>query len=317
MPSLLLWEMPNIIAIENSEAQRRQLTAKIHELAEKGWPLSGKYEANTFGTWEKLFETAITPGLFAQREVIVIENAESFGKFPDGLANLIEDDNADCIMILVFSTDTKNLKPIAKDITIIEPEAQIPPWKRKDWILSLAKEEKFRIAPDAAQVLGESIESQEELRSEVRKLALFAEGREVTLSDVENLSFDEGGKAQLLFLDGICDNKPGDVARGLKHLRNAPLLPTLTAITNRLRPALVMSCFQGKYADEALKAAGTDPAKKNYALMKSRNALKNFGAERIKRFMLGAVRLSFLEKTNRAEGWQGFELILWELMSKV
>lgn len=309
--------MPAITAIEYGEAQRRQLANTLAELSEKGCSLSGKYDANTFGTWEKLFESAITPGLFAQREAIVIENAESLGKFPDTLASLIENDKADCTIILVFSTDTKNLKAVRKRITIIEPEAQVPLWKRKDWILALAKEERFKISPDAAQLLGESIESQEELRSEVLKLAMFAGGREILLSDVENLSFDEGGRAQLLFLDGICDNKPNDIARGLKYLRTSPLLPTLTAITNRLRPALVMSCFQGKYTDEALKATGTDPAKKSYALNKSRNALKNYGADRIKRFMLGAVRLSYLEKTNRAEGWQGFELILWELIAKV
>ena len=306
--------MPYIIAIENSEAQRRQLNDKIQELTKKGWPLSGKYEADNFGTWEKLFETAITPGLFAQREVIVIENAETLGKFPDTLAGLIDDDKADCIIILVFGTDSKNLKLIANNITIIEPEAQIPPWKRKDWILSLAKENKFRIAQDAAQLLGENIESQEELRSEVMKLALFAEGREVTLRDVEDLSFAEGGKAQLLFLDGVCDNKPNDIARALKYLRSSPLLITLTAITNRLRPALIMSCFQGKNSDEALKAIGVN---KSYAINKAKSALKHFGAERIQRFMLGAVRLSYLEKTNRSEGWQGFELILWELMSKI
>ena len=36
----------------------------------------------------------------------------------------------------------------------------------------------------------------------------------------------------------------------------------------------------------------------------------------IKMFMLKAARLSFLEKTGRAEGWEGFELIIWELMAK-
>ena len=309
--------MPHIIAIEYSEAQRRQLHDKLTELDKNGWPLSGKYEAANFGTWEKLFETTATPGLFAQREAIVVEDAESFGKFPDTLTPLIEDDKADCMIILILGADTKNLKAIADKTTFIKPEAQIPPWKRKDWVMSLAKEYRFKIAPDAAQLLGESIESQEELRAEVQKLALFAHGHEVNITDIEALSFDEGGKAQLLFLDGICDNKPHDVARALKYLRTSPLLPQLTAITNRLRPALIMSCFQGKSTDDALKASGTDPAKKNYALNKSRNALKNFGADRIKRFMLGAIRLSFLEKTARAEGWQGFELILWEMISKV
>ena len=305
--------MPHIIAIENSESQRRQLSETLASLAKKGWPLSAKYEAQTFGTWNALFENAITPGLFASREAIVIENSETLGEFPGELAALIEDDKADCVMILVFNTDTKNLKPVTKQITLIKPEAQIPPWKRKDWLISLAKEGGFKLAPDASQLLADIIESQEELRSEIHKLALYSHGRDINLSDVENLSFDEGGRAQLIFLDGICDNKPLDVSRSLKYLRANPLPVVLAAITNRLRPALMLSCFSKKNSDEALKASGAS----SYAVKKAQSALKNFGADAIKKFMAKSIRLSLIEKTNHAEGWQGFELILWELMTKI
>ena len=172
--------MPHLIAIEYSESQRRQLKAEIERLSKSGWPLSAKYDALTFGTWDKLFETAITPGLFVQREVIVVENAETLDAFPENLSPLIEDDKADTVIILVFNTDTKNLKTIAKSITLIKPEAQVPPWKRKDWLISLAKEQGFKISPDAANLLAESIESQEELRGEILKLGIYADGREIT-----------------------------------------------------------------------------------------------------------------------------------------
>ena len=309
--------MPHLIAIEYSESQRRQLKAEIDRLNKSGWPLSAKYDAETFGTWDKLFENAIAPGLFAEREVIVVENAETLDAFPENLSPLIEDDKADTVIILVFSTDTKNLKAVAKSITLIKPEAQVPPWKRKDWLISLAKEQGFRLSPDAANLLAESIESQEELRGEILKLGIYADGREITLEDAENLSFDEGGRAMLMFLDGVCANKPHDVAKALNYLRDDYMLPVLTAITNRLRPALIMLMFQGKYTDEALKAAGFDPAKKNYAINKARSALKFYGADKIKIFMAESARLSFLEKTSRAEGWQGFEAIIWKLMAKV
>jgi DNA polymerase-3 subunit delta len=303
--------MPYIIAIENSESQRRQLSETLNSLAEKGWPLTAKYEAQTFGTWQLLFENAITPGLFTQREAIVIEDSESLGEFPDKLSTLIEDDKADCIMILVFSNDTKTLKPIKDKIRIIKPEAQIPPWKRKDWLITLAKSEGFKLAPDASQLLADTIESQEELRSEIHKLALYSQGRDINIHDIESLSFDEGGRAQIIFLDGVCDNKPHDVLRSLKYLRDNPLMITLTAITNRLRPALIISCFK-KNSEEALKTTGA----RDYAIKKARAALKNFGENAIKKFMAKAARLSLLEKTNHSEGWQGFELILWELMTK-
>ena len=309
--------MPHIIAIEYYEAQRRQLTEQLASLAKNGWPLSAKYEAQSFGTWQDMFSTIIQPGLFAQREAVVVESAELLGSFPENLAGLLEDNNADCALILVFTTDTKSLKSIASSITIIKPEAQVPPWKRQQWLLDLAKSDGLKLSPDAAQLLADSIESQEELRGELAKLGLFAGKREITVEDVEALSFDEGGRAQLMFLDGVCDNKPREVARAIKHLQGDSILPVLAAITNRLRPALMLACFPEKLHTDALKATDNDPVKKKYAVNKSRSALKHFGADKIKRFMLSAARLSFLEKTGRAEGWQGLELIIWELMAKV
>ena len=309
--------MPHIIAIDYSEAQRRQLTETLAALAKKGWPLSARYEAENFSSWQELFSTVIQPGLFATREAVVVEGADSLGPFPENLASTIEDDKADCVMILVFSTDTKTLKSIAKSITVIKPEAQVPPWKRKDWLLSLAKSQNVKIAPDAAQMLADSIESQEELRSELLKLGTFAGKREITPADVEALSFDEGGRALMKFLDGICENKPQDVARAVKYMKGESILPVLAAITNRLRPALVLSCYPESLQTEALKAVGVDTAKKyNYALVKAKSALKHYGEECVKIFMLKAARLSFLEKTNRAESWEGFELIVWELMAR-
>lgn len=309
--------MPHIIAIEYSEAQRRQLAETLASLAKKGWPLSARYEAENFLSWQEIFSTVIQPGLFAQREAVVVEGAESLGAFPEKLSNVIEDDKADCVMILVFGTDTKTLKAIASSITFIKPEAQVPPWKRKDWLLSLAKSQGVKIAQDAAGMLSDSIESQEELRSELLKLGAYAGKREITAADVEALSFDEGGRALMKFIDGICDNKPQDVAWAVKYLKGDSILPVVAAITNRLRPALILSCFPKNLQTEALKAIGVDTAKKyNYALVKSQNALKNYAALSIKMFMLKAARLSFLEKTGRAEGWEGFELIIWELMAK-
>ena len=264
-----------------------------------------------FETWQKLFENTINPGLFVERETLVVENAESLGQFPDDLAQFLEPDKADCIIILVFNTDAKNLKAVKDSITLIKPEPQVLIWDRPKWLMTLAKELKFTLAPDAAQLLADSVDSQEELRSEINKLALYSEGREIKVEDVEILSFDEGGRAMNIFIDNLCMNNQSDVARALKYLRNEPLLPILTSITNRLRIALMLSCF--KNANEALKILSPS----NYAIKYARMAIINFGADRIKDFIAKSVRLSFLEKTSRSEGWQGFELIIWELMSKI
>ena len=310
--------MPHLIAIEYSEAQRRQLNDKIQEFDKKGCPLNAKYDAQNFGTWQKLFENAITPGLFSERELIVVENSETLGEFPETLANFIEDDKADCIIILIFNSDTKNLNSVKDSITIIKPEAQIPPWKRREWLINLSREKKFKLSNDAAQLLADTIESQEELRGEIEKLALYSEikNNEIKINDIENLCFDEGGRALINFLDGVCENNVIKVSRALKYLRKQPMLQILTGITNRLRPALIISTFGNKYLNDALKAVGVNLTKK-YALEKSQSALKNLGAEKIKTFMMKSARLSYLEKTNNAEGWQGFEFIIWELMQKV
>ena len=304
--------MPHLIAIEYSEAQRRQIGEKLRELAKNGWPLNGNYDAHTFETWPKLFENVITPGLFVEREAIVVENAETLGEFPDELAQFLENDKADTVILLVFNTDAKNLKPVKDSITLIKPEPQIAPWDRPKWLMTLAKESKFTLASDAAQLLADSVDSQEELRSEINKLALYSEGREIKLEDVEILCFDEGGRAMNILLDNVCRENHDEVARALKYLRNTDsILPILSAMTNRLRIALMLSCFRN--ANEVVKLLGSRP----YAVNLARTALKNFGADRIKTFIAKSIRLSFLEKTSRSEGWQGFELIIWELMSKI
>ena len=304
--------MPHLIAIEYSEAQRRQIGEKLRELAKNGWSLNGKYDAHTFEAWPKLFENVITPGLFVEREAIVVENAETLGEFPDELAQFLEKDKADTVILLVFNTDAKNLKPVKDSITLIKPEPQIAPWDRPKWLMTLAKESKFTLASDAAQLLADSVDSQEELRSEINKLALYSEGREIKLEDVEILCFDEGGRAMNILLDNVCTENHDEVARALKYLRNTDsILPIVSAMCNRLRIALMLSCFRN--ANEVVKLLGSRP----YAVNLARTALKNFGADRIKTFIAKSIRLSFLEKTSRSEGWQGFELIIWELMSKI
>lgn len=340
--------MPRLIVIDGHEGQRRQIQEALAELERAGWPLTGKFEAGgDLPDWRALFERSMSRGLFADREAIVVESAELLGPFPDELATHIEGEGAACVVIAASSpgktsSDTKK-KASAKEeedegdavpkaqkrggvkgsfskavvdmglVTFLKGEAAVPPWKRKDWLLALAREKGLSLAPDAAALLGESIESQEELRSELEKLGTWADGREIRASDVRALSFDEGARAQLTFLDGVCQARPRDVARSLRHLRLAPLLPILTALCNRLRPALYMASFP-KAKDQAMRAIGMGQGK-DYALRMAQGALSAFGPAAVRTFMLAALRLSYLEKGPRAEGWPGFELIVWELMS--
>ena len=290
--------MSRLIVIEGHEGQRRQLAEQLAALSEKGFALAGKLEAGTaFRDWKELFASAGGRGLFDARTVTVAEGAEALGPFPDELASILEDgqegDEAESVVVATFAGDTRKIfsrETLAlKRILFLKAEASVPPWKRKDWLLGLARERGCRLNPAAAALLGESLESQEELRSELDKLSFYASGREIGVDDVRALSFDEGAKALLQFLDGLCQARHGEVVRSLRHLRSEPSpLRLLAALGNRLRPAVRMSRF----------------------------ALGNFGAEAIKRFMLGAAGLSWREKTSAAGGWPDFELLLWELLRR-
>ena len=314
--------MSRLIVIEGHEGQRRQLAEQLAALSEKGFALVGKLEAGTaFRDWKELFASAGGRGLFDARTVTVAEGAEALGPFPDELASILEDgqegDEAESVVVATFAGDTRKIfsrETLAlKRILFLKAEASVPPWKRKDWLLGLARERGCRLNPAAAALLGESLESQEELRSELDKLSFYASGREIGVDDVRALSFDEGAKALLQFLDGLCQARHGEVVRSLRHLRSDPSpLRLLAALGNRLRPALYLACFPEDEA-AALRASG---GPRDHAVRMSRLALGNFGAEAIKRFMLGAAGLSWREKTSAAGGWPDFELLLWELLRR-
>lgn len=316
--------MSRLIVIEGHEGQRRQLAEQLAALSKKGFALAGKLEAGTaFRDWKELFASAGARGLFEARTVTVAEGAEALGPFPDELASILEgsleDDpeggGAESVVVATFAGDTRKIfsrETLAlKRILFLKAEASVPPWKRKDWLLGLARERGCRLNPAAAALLGESLESQEELRSELDKLSFYASSREIGVDDVRALSFDEGAKALLQFLDGLCQARHGEVVRSLRHLRSDPSpLRLLAALGNRLRPALYLACFPEDEA-AALRASG---GSRDHAVRMSRLALGNFGAEAIKRFMLGAAGLSWREKTSAAGGWPDFELLLWELL---
>ncbi len=316
--------MSRLIVIEGHEGQRRQLAEQLAALSKKGFALAGKLEASTaFRDWKELFASAGARGLFDARTVTVAEGAEALGPFPDELAPILEDGleddagggGAESVVVATFAGDTRKVfsrETLAlKRILFLKAEASVPPWKRKDWLLGLARERGCRLNPAAAALLGESLESQEELRSELDKLTFYASGREIGVNDVRALSFDEGAKALLQFLDGLCQARHDEVVRNLRHLRSDPSpLRLLAALGNRLRPALYLACFPEDEA-AALRASG---GPRDHAVRMSRLALGNFGAEAIKHFMLGAAGLSWREKTSAAGGWLDFELLLWELL---
>ena len=302
-----------LIVIEGHESQRRKLEELLGDLSKKGYALTGKMEAPPPGGWPELIAASRSGGLFDDKRVTVVEAADQLEPFSAALAGYLEGEEADSVLVAVFAGDSKKCfeKEILKKITFIKGDASVPPWGRKDWLMGLAREKSYKLDVAAAALLAESVESQEELRGELEKLAIYAGGKPITVETVRQLSFDEGGNALLRFLDGVCQNRISDVLNSLRHLKSDPSpLPLLTALYNRLRPALYIACFSHETEGKILAAMGT----REYALRMAKNALSRFGKEGVKRFMLDLIRLSYIEKTSFAEGWFGFETALWRFM---
>jgi DNA polymerase-3 subunit delta len=308
--------MPHLIAIEGYESQRRKLEELLAALSKKGHALTGKFEgASLGGGWPEVIAASRNRGLFDDKRMTIVEGAEQLGPFPPALNDYLDGDGADDVVVAVFGGDAKKIfaKESLEKVAFIRPDPSVSPWGRRDWLIGLARAQGTKLDAAAAALLTESLESQEELRAELDKLALYADGGTITVDAVRNLSFDEGGNALLRFLDGVCQARHGDVLNALRHLRSEPSpLPLLTALYNRLRPALYIACMSPRTEAKALAAVG---ATREYALRMARGALDRFGRENVKRFMLSLIRLSYLEKTSSGEGWIGFETALWRLMS--
>lgn len=307
--------MPHLIVIEGHESQRRKLETLLSGLSEKGYVLTGKTEASSAtGGWPAVFASSRNGGLFDDKRTTVVEGAEQLGAFPPAFDAFLEDACADNIIVAVFNGDAKKIfsKETLSKVAFVRADESVPPWKRREWILNLARERNCKLDNAAATLLAESLESLEELRSELEKLALYAEDTPISVEVVKKLSFDEGGNALLRFLDGVCQANRKDILNSLKYLQaESSPLPLLTALYNRLRPALYIACYSPRMEGGVLRAID---ATREYALRMARGALGNFGRENIKSFMLNLIRLSYLEKTSFAEGWVGFEVALWGLM---
>jgi DNA polymerase-3 subunit delta len=322
--------MPRLIVIEGHESQRRKLEELLAEFSKKGYVLTGKFEAASVeGGWPEVIAASRNRSLFDDKRMTIVEGAELLGAFPPALSGYLDGDGADDVVVAVFGGDAKKIfaKESLEKIAFIRPAPSVSPWGRRDWLIGLARAHGAnarganaqganahgaKLDSAAAALLAESLESQEELRAELDKLILYANGGTITVDTVRNLSFDEGGNALLRFLDGVCQARQGDVLSALRRLRSeSSPLPLLSALYNRLRPALYIACTPPRAQAKALAAIG---ANREYALRMARSALDRFGGENIKSFMLSLIRLSYLEKTSAGEGWIGFETALWRLM---
>ena len=304
--------MPRLKALTTSGAAGRQLLEDtLAALAVDGYARSGVSEG---GDWSALISAGRTGSLFDEKRVTVVEGAEHLGPFPDALEPFLEEEGAAEVLLLVYeSAPTKLFSPeTRRKVGFLRAgTTSLAPWERKGWIMTLAKGMNVRLSDDGAAFLAEMLDDPGELRSEVDKLGRYAAGEVVTGDMVKNLSFDEGKSRMLSFLDAFCTGRAEEIFSCLEHLKkDDSILPLITALYNRIRPALYLGLFPDRGGDWVRLVLQI----KEYPLKMSREALRRYPAQALADLAAGLISLSWKEKTSSAEGWFGFEALLARCM---
>ncbi len=306
--------MPHLKVITAGGASGRRLVMEsLDGLSRKGWTLGGTSEG---GEWAALIAAGRSIGLFDEKRVTVVKSAELMGPFPDDLLPYVEEEGAAEVILLVFGGEPGKgvfSAEAKKKIVFLKGES-VPFWsaQRKKWLQSLASKEKISISDDAAALLVEMLDDPEEVRSELEKLGRYAQGTRIDAETVKELSFDEGRNRMLKFLDAFCRGAAPEVFDHLGHFRTEPsVLPLLTGLYNRIRPALYLGIFSAENGERVRGALEI----KDYPLKMGREALRHYSPKALAELSFGLLALSWKEKTSLAEGWPGFESLLMTCMA--
>jgi DNA polymerase-3 subunit delta len=307
--------MPHLRLITGSGTAQRRLVAKeLAALATKGYVLRARMEG---GEWRSLLTENRGRGLFDERSVIVVDDAEKMGPMPENLASLMESEDASVVILLVAKSEVPVIVPKALSGRCSHSKAEEPsPWsKDRDGIVAdAARRHGVAIGRESASLIKEMFEDSGEMASESDKVASFCAAtgrREVTREDVEALCLSSGGKSLLKLLDGIC---AGQVAQSLASLdalaAGGELLPTLSALHNRMRIALYSAAFpreKGLFA----KALGA----KDYASRQADRAASLYGRAKLLDFVTGLILVNSNEKSGAGASWRDLGVLVINLLS--
>ncbi|MDO5114486.1 MAG: hypothetical protein Q4D58_00175 [Synergistaceae bacterium] len=306
--------MPQLLLIAASgTAQRRLLEETAAELEKKGYTAAGRQEG---GDWNSLLSDNMTGGLFDDKRFIIIESAPLLGQLPEKLSFMV-DPSSDVALILVYESDPKSqpAKFIPKETLAkcrMLKAAEFPRWprERQQWVSSLARELGVKVNPGGVSMIVELLDDPEEIRAQLKSLALFKRGGEVSAADVEQLCLDDGSRNLLRLLDGLCDGDAVSVLRSFRAIsRSGELIPTLTPIHNRMRLAWYSGLGKdGLFFAQALGA-------KDYAWRKAKEADRRYGHAALTDFISALLRISIEERSGMGAGWNGLETAIAALLS--
>jgi DNA polymerase-3 subunit delta len=293
-------------------AQRRLVSETVRREREAGYPLAARREG---GEWKELLSAENCGGLFDTRRLVLVEEAQQLGKFPIGLESLLENPSSATHLLLVYDEDPKSVFPkeIHSRITWLRGE-EIPRFgvARRRWAEERAAEMGVRLSVDAMGLLLESVEDPEELLSELEKLAVAADGRRIEVEEIRSLCFDEGEKALLSLLDGLCEAERGKVASALPHVKRRDLIPVIAALHNRFRLAFYRSVFK---APRLLKIAASALNARPYQERQAAEAAGHYGREKMALFLKQLCGINMGEKMGNRNGWIELELAILGLLA--
>ena len=279
----------------------------------EGYVCEGRFESGE-RPWGDLFESFGGASLFGKKSMVVLERAGALGDLPLALRAALEPRGAPVVFLAVCDGDAR--KAISSEVLTrctVERAEEPPRWgtPRTRRIDGLAAEAGVRLSAEAATLLGEWYEDPEEMRQEIGKLAFAARGEVVGGDLVRSLCADEGHGLVLSLLDGVCRGNRSEVLQALQTLRNAEeLLPVAPALYNRLRIALLATCFSGADLEKLYAAQGV----RDYARRLSTEALRHYAPRAVQTATVELIALLCAEKWGRGTGWSGMDLVLLRLL---
>jgi DNA polymerase-3 subunit delta len=230
---------------------------------------------------------------------------------------MLEGPDADTRILLVCKPDGQSIIPkeYAGRCTLSKTSSP-PPWskERDAIILGEAKKRGVGVSGAALAMMKELFEDIGELASEAGTVAgvcALRGAREISAEDVEELCLSDGNRNLLKLLDGLCAADYSGSLASLEELSaRSELMPLLAALHNRFRLAMYLAVFQKEKAG-VMNALGA----KDYAARNAEAAARNYGAERLKNFVTGIIRITSNERTGQGASWRDLSLLVIDLLS--
>lgn len=206
----------------------------VQAVSQQGFDDKNEFAINNETAWEKLFDQAQSYGLFASRQILILN-------FPDtitaaqqkNVAELLALSNPDLLFILHFP---KLTKPMEKQtwFTQIETQTVLINCQTPDvsklpvWLQHRAKAMQLQLAPEAAKLLCYSYEGNLlALKQALQLLQLqFSDGK-ISLKKAEAVIEQSAQFTPFQWIDALFDGKIGRSTRILHHLKNEEVQPVV------------------------------------------------------------------------------------------